>query len=169
MACLRTTGQRAGQNHEQWPDQRRPDNHGRSRFSSAAEKGRRTSQQACNDETLRREDSRDNVNDEAVAAYQMSVQAGNPLSERKLAQMFGSNLPPLGASQDQPCPAGTASRGLPGDSGRLGLSRGNDSGNLRVMTCRLTEGRSLPGTSEAVTTVSPLCLHKGLLGLTRPC
>ena len=63
--------------------------HGRNEFSSAAEKGRRTSQQACNDDTLRREDSGDNVNDEAVAAYQMSVQAGNPLSERKLAQMFG--------------------------------------------------------------------------------
>ena len=63
--------------------------HGRSEFSSAAEKERRTSQQACNDDTLRREDSGDNVNDEAVAAYQMSVQAGNPLSERKLAQMFG--------------------------------------------------------------------------------
>ena len=62
--------------------------HGRNEFSSAAEKGRRTSQQACNDDTLRREDSGDNVNDEAVAAYQ-SVQAGNPLSERKLAQMFG--------------------------------------------------------------------------------
>jgi Protein of unknown function (DUF2637) len=29
------------------------------------------------------------VNDAAVAAYQLSVQAGNPLSERKLAQMFG--------------------------------------------------------------------------------
>ena len=29
------------------------------------------------------------VNDAATAAYQLSVQAGNPLSERKLAQMFG--------------------------------------------------------------------------------
>jgi len=29
------------------------------------------------------------VNDAAVAAYQLSVQAGNPLSERRLAQMFG--------------------------------------------------------------------------------
>ena len=29
------------------------------------------------------------VNGAAVAAYQLSVQAGNPLSERKLAQMFG--------------------------------------------------------------------------------
>jgi hypothetical protein len=29
------------------------------------------------------------VNDEAVAAYRLSVQAGNPLSERKLARMFG--------------------------------------------------------------------------------
>jgi hypothetical protein len=31
----------------------------------------------------------DAVNGAAVAAYQLSVQAGNPLSERKLAQMFG--------------------------------------------------------------------------------
>jgi len=31
----------------------------------------------------------DAVNREAVAAYQLSMQAGNPLSERKLAQMFG--------------------------------------------------------------------------------
>jgi len=29
------------------------------------------------------------VNDAAVAAYLLSVQAGNPLSERRLAQMFG--------------------------------------------------------------------------------
>jgi hypothetical protein len=29
------------------------------------------------------------VNDAAVTAYRLSVQAGNPLSERKLAQMFG--------------------------------------------------------------------------------
>jgi len=29
------------------------------------------------------------VNDAAVAAYRRSAQAGNPLSERKLAQMFG--------------------------------------------------------------------------------
>ena len=29
------------------------------------------------------------VNDAAVAAYRLSAQAGNPLSERKLAQMFG--------------------------------------------------------------------------------
>ncbi len=29
------------------------------------------------------------VNDAAVAAYRRSVQAGNPLSERRLAQMFG--------------------------------------------------------------------------------
>jgi hypothetical protein len=31
----------------------------------------------------------DAVNDEAVAAYRLSVQAGSPLSERKLARMFG--------------------------------------------------------------------------------
>jgi hypothetical protein len=29
------------------------------------------------------------VNDAAVAAYRLSVQAGNPLSEHRLAQMFG--------------------------------------------------------------------------------
>ena len=29
------------------------------------------------------------VNDAAVAAYRLSVQAGNPLSERRLAHMFG--------------------------------------------------------------------------------
>ena len=29
------------------------------------------------------------VNDAAVTAYQLSAHAGNPLSERKLAQMFG--------------------------------------------------------------------------------
>jgi len=29
------------------------------------------------------------INDAAVAAYQLSVQAGNPLSERRLAQIFG--------------------------------------------------------------------------------
>jgi hypothetical protein len=29
------------------------------------------------------------VNDAAVAAYRLSAQAGNPLSERKLAEMFG--------------------------------------------------------------------------------
>jgi hypothetical protein len=29
------------------------------------------------------------VNDAAVAAYRLSMQAGNPLSERRLAQMFG--------------------------------------------------------------------------------
>ena len=29
------------------------------------------------------------VNDAAVEAYRLSVQAGNPLSERRLAQMFG--------------------------------------------------------------------------------
>jgi hypothetical protein len=29
------------------------------------------------------------INDAAVAAYMLSVQAGNPLSERRLAQMFG--------------------------------------------------------------------------------
>jgi hypothetical protein len=54
------------------------------------------------------------VNDAAVAAYQLSAQAGNPLSERKLAGMFGRTsrrqarariaearrVPPSGLSED---------------------------------------------------------------------
>lgn len=54
------------------------------------------------------------VNDAAVTAYRLSVQAGNPLSERKLAQMFGltsrrwararideaRQLPPSGLADD---------------------------------------------------------------------
>src|ERR1700730_15763560 len=116
--------------------------HGRNEFSSAAEKGRRTSQQACNDDTLRREDPGDNVNDEAVAAYQMSVQAGNPLSERKLAQMFGRTSRRWARARI------SHARQVP-LSGRLDLSRGNDSRNPGVMTCRLTGGLSprehLPG------------------------
>ena len=38
--------------------------------------------------TMRGPDA-DADNDAAVAAYRLSVQAGNPFSERKLAQMFG--------------------------------------------------------------------------------
>ena len=41
------------------------------------------------------------VNDAAVAAYRLSVQAGNPLSERRLAHMFGRTPPPLGASENR--------------------------------------------------------------------
>jgi hypothetical protein len=49
------------------------------------------------------------VNDAAVAAYRLSVQAGNPLSERRLAHMFG-HLPPLGASQNRRCTTNIAAR-----------------------------------------------------------
>jgi hypothetical protein len=63
--------------------------HNRSGSSSAAEERRRAKQRGCNDDALGREDSEGDVNDAAVAAYRMSVRAGNPLSERKLAQMFG--------------------------------------------------------------------------------
>jgi hypothetical protein len=40
-------------------------------------------------ETERREGADEDVDRAAVIAYQLSVQAGNPLSERKLAQRFG--------------------------------------------------------------------------------
>ena len=39
--------------------------------------------------TARQDGADENVNRAAVIAYQLSVQAGNPLSERKLAQKFG--------------------------------------------------------------------------------
>jgi hypothetical protein len=40
-------------------------------------------------DTERQEGADEDVNRAAVIAYQLSVQAGNPLSERKLAQRFG--------------------------------------------------------------------------------
>jgi Protein of unknown function (DUF2637) len=56
------------------------------------------------------------VNDAAVAAYRLSVQAGNPLSERRLAQMFGrtsrrwarariADARQASPRPDSPCPA----------------------------------------------------------------
>jgi hypothetical protein len=56
------------------------------------------------------------VNDAAVAAYRLSVQAGNPLSERRLAQMFGrtsrrwarariADARQASPLPDSPCPA----------------------------------------------------------------
>ena len=44
-------------------------------------------------------------NDAAVAAYRLSQQAGNPLSERKLAQMFGRTSRRWAARQDRRCTA----------------------------------------------------------------
>ena len=64
------------------------------------------------------------VNDAAMAAYRLSVQAGNPLSERKLAQMFGRTsrrwarariaearrAPSLGPTVDPPITVGAQSQ-----------------------------------------------------------
>ena len=74
----------------------------------------------------------DAVNDQAVAAYRLSVQAGNPLSERKLASMFGrtsrrwartritqARRAPQAAADD-PLPTPTASAAaMPRPSARL--------------------------------------------------
>ena len=49
------------------------------------------------------------VNDAAVAAYRRSAQAGNPLSERKLAQMFGRTSRRW-ARQNRRSPEGTVVR-----------------------------------------------------------
>ena len=40
-------------------------------------------------------------NDAAVAAYRLSVQAGNPLSERRLRPDVRAHIPPLGAGQNR--------------------------------------------------------------------
>lgn len=52
----------------------------------------RPSAQSAVDADVQRDDGvheADTVNDEAAAAYRLSVQARSPLSERKLARMFG--------------------------------------------------------------------------------
>jgi hypothetical protein len=62
----------------------------------ASDPTRRPAGQAAKLPTILANEQRDDevpeastVNDAAVAAYRLSVQAGNPLSERRLAQMFG--------------------------------------------------------------------------------
>jgi hypothetical protein len=62
----------------------------------ASDPTRRPAGQAARLPTIPANEQRDDevpkasaVNDAAVAAYRLSVQAGNPLSERRLAQMFG--------------------------------------------------------------------------------
>jgi hypothetical protein len=62
----------------------------------ASEPARRPAGQAAKLPAIPANEQRDDevpeasaVNDAAVAAYRLSVQAGNPLSERRLAQMFG--------------------------------------------------------------------------------
>ena len=62
----------------------------------APDPARRPAGQAARLPAIRTSEQRDDevpeastVNDAAVAAYRLSVQAGNPLSERRLAQMFG--------------------------------------------------------------------------------
>jgi hypothetical protein len=47
-------------------------------------------------------------NDAAVAAYRLSVQAGNPLSERLLAQMFGRTSRRWAQAQNRRCTASLA-------------------------------------------------------------
>jgi hypothetical protein len=69
------------------------------------------------------------VNDAAVAAYRLSVQAGNPLSERRLAQMFGrtsrrwARARIADARQASPLP-GSPSTLVPARAGGLGRSAG---------------------------------------------
>jgi hypothetical protein len=63
---------------------------------STSDQGRQPAAQAAGAPAISASRQRDQVipetvavNDAAVAAYRLSAQAGNPLSERKLAQMFG--------------------------------------------------------------------------------
>jgi hypothetical protein len=69
------------------------------------------------------------VNDAAVAAYRLSVQAGNPLSERRLAQMFGrtsrrwARARITDARQTSPLPDSPSTL-VPASIGGLGRSAG---------------------------------------------
>jgi Protein of unknown function (DUF2637) len=69
------------------------------------------------------------VNETAVAAYRLSVQAGNPLSERRLAQMFGrtsrrwARARIADARQKSP-PPDSPSTLVPADVGGLGVPPG---------------------------------------------
>jgi len=72
------------------------------------------------------------VNDAAVAAYRLSVQAGNPLSERRLAQMFGrtsrrwarARIADARQASFDPAIAGRPGDGLTGGAG--GRTRSHD-------------------------------------------
>jgi hypothetical protein len=56
----------------------------------------------------------------AVAAYRLSVEAGNPLSERKLAQMFGRTSRRWARARDRRC-AASALKGQPTSASATGL------------------------------------------------
>ena len=78
------------------------------------------------------------ADDAAVAAYRLSMQAGNPLSERRLAQMFGAHIPSLGTSQNRPGTTSAAAPSLAGHRGH-GLTAGPGAGlasDPRAMTGR---------------------------------
>lgn len=97
---------------------------GRPRGQPAGQSALPTSEQ-CDDEVL----EASAVNDAAVAAYRLSVQAGNPLSERRLAQMFGrtsrrwARARIADARQASPLPD-TLSTPVPACLGGLGASAG---------------------------------------------
>ena len=83
------------------------------------------------------------VNDAAVAAYRLSVQAGNPLSERRLAQMFGrtsrrwarARIADARQSIIDPGIAGRPGHGLTGGAG--GRTRSHDQPTERL-SCETT-------------------------------
>jgi hypothetical protein len=80
-----TDGEQHGRNEGSAPDQAQPGKKWQSMSQPAVQPATAANAQ-CDDEMSH---AADTVMDEAVAAYRLSVQAGNPLSERKLAQMFG--------------------------------------------------------------------------------
>jgi len=54
------------------------------------------------------------VNDTAVAAYQLSVQAGNPTLRTQARPDVRPHIPPLGASENRRCTTSTAMPRLAG-------------------------------------------------------
>ena len=94
-------------------------------------------------------------NDAAVAAYRLSVQAGNPLSERRLAPDVRAHIPPLGASQNRRCTASIAAPGLVGYPGHgLPVSRDRPPSPERDLTA---PGRSGIGAWRSAR--SALCVN----------
>ena len=93
----------------------------------------------------------DSVNDQAVAAYRLSVQAGNPLSERKLASMFGrtsrrwartriaqAKRPPRSCGNEHPATCRVEHHGFSGE-GRIGVNGNIFTGYLTASPIRFTQ------------------------------
>ena len=124
------------------------------------------------------------VNDAAVAAYRLSAQAGNPLSERKLAQMFGrtsrrwarariaearrapsSRLTGIRQSPSAPNPRSARRRDPQGCSAGAWLCRVRGAIWAAITRHGIV---SLRGSSVTCSSAPPGCTHPRVLGAVAP-